>query len=250
MNINDDLLCPITLELFNDPITVPCRGASFSRIPLTQSFKLSGNTCPLCRQINIDFNPLTAQKNRTIEKIIENVKKNVNMTNTNDHQKRFEEHVLDCINNKINIDSLVLIFSLLEDKQKEKIVDDILFGETYYGMVDEHLMKIIDNFYNTYDNFSFNFEQKFNKFLFADKNIDNSNKFLKFANFLIKYCRKYYQMPLIPEFIRPPKKKTHKQAFIVMDVIILLIFSKWLPTQMITNKIGSHRIVQIVIRLV
>lgn len=61
--MRSDLTCPIDLELFSDPIVVPCCTKSFNRLTLTQHLNLNHNKkCPLCKQDLTDFDPLSAQK--------------------------------------------------------------------------------------------------------------------------------------------------------------------------------------------
>jgi hypothetical protein len=45
--LTQDLTCPLTLELFVDPVTVPCCGKAFEREDLAQSL-LNSPRCPLC----------------------------------------------------------------------------------------------------------------------------------------------------------------------------------------------------------
>jgi hypothetical protein len=68
-----DLTCPITLELLDDPISVPCCGMSFSRSALIQVFNYTKN-CPWCRKILNGFDPTNAPKNIMISNIIEQIK--------------------------------------------------------------------------------------------------------------------------------------------------------------------------------
>jgi len=78
-NILNDLTCPITLDLFEDPISVPCCGKAFSRLPLVQYFERKTNkTCPLCKQNLGDFDVLSAVKNVVLSGLVESVTKNVN----------------------------------------------------------------------------------------------------------------------------------------------------------------------------
>jgi hypothetical protein len=59
----DDLICPISLELFQDPITVPCCGNSFSRQSLIKYFSDGNKKCPNCRGKLADYYPETVKKN-------------------------------------------------------------------------------------------------------------------------------------------------------------------------------------------
>jgi len=69
-NILDHLICPITHDWLEDPISVPCCGRVFSRQSLSQSYSLS-TTCPICRSDISSFNVETAPKNTTIANIVE-----------------------------------------------------------------------------------------------------------------------------------------------------------------------------------
>lgn len=68
-----DLICPITLELLDDPISVPCCGISFSRSALIQVFNYTKN-CPWCRKILNRFDPTNAPKNIMISNMIKQIK--------------------------------------------------------------------------------------------------------------------------------------------------------------------------------
>ena len=45
----EDLLCPITLEYLETPITLPCCGKAVSKLPFLQHYEYNKN-CPMCRQ--------------------------------------------------------------------------------------------------------------------------------------------------------------------------------------------------------
>lgn len=55
-----ELTCPLTLELLEDPVYVPCCGKAMSRAPLSQHL-LSRDNCPLCRADLSAFNITTAR---------------------------------------------------------------------------------------------------------------------------------------------------------------------------------------------
>ena len=69
--LKKDLTCPITQELFEDPISVPCCGKAFSRVPLVQHFEHNGATCPMCRADIPHFDALHAPKNVIIAGMVE-----------------------------------------------------------------------------------------------------------------------------------------------------------------------------------
>lgn len=64
------LRCPITLNLLEDPITVPCCGLTFSRAPFIEIFAYGHKKCPNCHfQLNT-FNPTSAQINCVINNVL------------------------------------------------------------------------------------------------------------------------------------------------------------------------------------
>lgn len=72
----NDLTCPITLELFDDPVTVFCCGKSFSRLPLVQHLELGSRRCPACNGDLSAFNALAAQKNVVLAQMAETLRAN------------------------------------------------------------------------------------------------------------------------------------------------------------------------------
>lgn len=70
-NIKENLLCPISLDILIDPISVPCCGKSFSRENLIAVFDMKQYRCPTCRHVLNGFDPRTASKNIVIADIIE-----------------------------------------------------------------------------------------------------------------------------------------------------------------------------------
>src|SRR4051794_25658992 len=71
-SINDHLKCPITLDLLNDPIIVPCCTKAFSRLSLTQHLE-NKKICPMCNGDLQDFDPINAPKNVIIAGLIESL---------------------------------------------------------------------------------------------------------------------------------------------------------------------------------
>eukprot|EP01084_Bolivina_argentea_P232975 392509_1 len=72
--ILEELTCPITFELFEDPISVPCCGKTFSRKALCDCFRNqinNRNTCPLCNGDLSSFDPNTAPSNKNILSFVE-----------------------------------------------------------------------------------------------------------------------------------------------------------------------------------
>jgi ankyrin repeat protein len=76
---NELLLDPITGDLLDDPVTLPC-GHTYSRVSLIECFKHQPNICPVCRSVSsaIVFNPEIAPKNITIAHLVD-VEKNKNI---------------------------------------------------------------------------------------------------------------------------------------------------------------------------
>lgn len=70
MSNNIDLTCPLTLELLDDPITLPCCGKTISRLPMVESLEYS-SSCPLCRQELEDYNPISAPTSVNIAYLVE-----------------------------------------------------------------------------------------------------------------------------------------------------------------------------------
>jgi ankyrin repeat protein/uncharacterized protein YegL len=71
--LSNSLKCPITLDFFEDPVTVPCCGQAVSRLPLVQCLESNQWRCPLCMTelpAN-EFNPLTAAKNVNIAGMVD-----------------------------------------------------------------------------------------------------------------------------------------------------------------------------------
>lgn len=73
MSILEDLICPITMDWLEDPITTPCCGRAFSRSSL-QELKVANEgeiTCPVCREDMGSFDIDYAPKNIAIANIVE-----------------------------------------------------------------------------------------------------------------------------------------------------------------------------------
>jgi ankyrin repeat protein/uncharacterized protein YegL len=69
----EDLLCPITLELLEDPITVPCCGKACSRAPLVHHLSVNQRTCPMCRGDLSVFDAETVATNVVLKSLIEDL---------------------------------------------------------------------------------------------------------------------------------------------------------------------------------
>lgn len=71
--IIQDSTCPITLDLFEDPVTVPCCGKAVSRIPL-RDYLSNNSKCPLCKGDLSNFNAATASTNKNLLSFVELIK--------------------------------------------------------------------------------------------------------------------------------------------------------------------------------
>lgn len=69
---NENLTCPITMEILEDPITLPC-GHSVSRQPMVLWFQNS-QSCPVCKTELDNYDPQTAPKSINLAYMIELVK--------------------------------------------------------------------------------------------------------------------------------------------------------------------------------
>jgi len=67
---HNDLRCPITLEFFEDPISVPCCGKAFSRAALVRSFERR-RVCPSCNGDLQHFDAAHAPKNVVLAGLVE-----------------------------------------------------------------------------------------------------------------------------------------------------------------------------------
>jgi len=72
--MRQDLTDPITLELVEDPIIVPCCTKAFSRLSLVQAFESAEKQCPSCRQLLPDFDPMTAPTNLVMASMVATLK--------------------------------------------------------------------------------------------------------------------------------------------------------------------------------
>jgi uncharacterized protein len=67
---HNDLRCPITLDYFDDPVSVPCCGKAFSRAALLQSFERR-RVCPSCNGDLQAFDATHAPKNVVLAGLVE-----------------------------------------------------------------------------------------------------------------------------------------------------------------------------------
>ena len=89
--IIEELTCPITLELFQDPITVPCCGKALSRNPLRE-YLTNKALCPLCNGDLSSFDASTAQTNKNLLAFVELIK-NQQIVKRQLEQKQNEKEV-------------------------------------------------------------------------------------------------------------------------------------------------------------
>ena len=74
-NFRADLTCPITWDLFDDPIQIPCCGKSVTRLALYQHLEINPNKeCPLCRGSLENFDTMGATKNTTLAGLVDSLK--------------------------------------------------------------------------------------------------------------------------------------------------------------------------------
>jgi ankyrin repeat protein/uncharacterized protein YegL len=80
-NIISELTCPLTLDFFEDPVTVPCCGKAFTRDALITHMNSSVNMdqCPLCNGDISNFDVHSAPKNVIIAGLVDEVQR---MSNT------------------------------------------------------------------------------------------------------------------------------------------------------------------------
>ncbi|XWV24722.1 hypothetical protein QJ856_gp1061 [Tupanvirus deep ocean] len=115
--MKNDLSCPIDLDLFEDPISVPCCGKAFNRLALAQHFDTNyEKKCPLCNGNLENFDPLTAQKNVVIMGLLETFKnlqngisvenKPIVVPNKIPKWSAFVNPVFDCYGKEIGISEL------------------------------------------------------------------------------------------------------------------------------------------------
>ncbi len=73
-NLNEEqLLCPITMELFNDPINVPCCGQTFSRQSLIDHSTINKN-CPMYRGNLSNLDLTNIKKNIIVANLVDIIK--------------------------------------------------------------------------------------------------------------------------------------------------------------------------------
>ena len=69
-NPSVDLICPLTLDWLEDPITLPCCGRSISRVPFV-IWQNNSNLCPLCKQALGTFNGRSVPKSVNLAYLVE-----------------------------------------------------------------------------------------------------------------------------------------------------------------------------------
>lgn len=75
LNIHmEDLICPITLEYLELPISLPCCGRAISKLPLVQHLENS-DSCPLCRSDLSNFDAVHAPISVNLSYMVEKLQK-------------------------------------------------------------------------------------------------------------------------------------------------------------------------------
>ncbi|OHT10611.1 hypothetical protein TRFO_20016 [Tritrichomonas foetus] len=89
--ILDNLRCPITYDIIEDPVQVPCCGKSVSRNGLKQALNFR-RECPLCRHDLSDFDVDNAPTNRDLASVIESLNQNQNNNNNSNTDQNVVLH--------------------------------------------------------------------------------------------------------------------------------------------------------------
>lgn len=84
-NLRYDLTCPITQELFEDPVTLPCCGKAVSRAPLVDWLNRNP-VCPLCNNDLSTFDATNAAKNVIIAGMIDTLNGNIPVVDISKHR--------------------------------------------------------------------------------------------------------------------------------------------------------------------
>ena len=119
-----NLTCPITRELFDYPIQLPCCGQSCSRDPLS-IWLTSNSTCPICRGDLSDFNVSGAPKNINLASLVEqfiNDSKPQNSQNSQNSQRKWTATAYPVIQNQTGIKIAKLVISNPAFQSKELII--------------------------------------------------------------------------------------------------------------------------------
>ncbi|ARF10152.1 ankyrin repeat protein [Hokovirus HKV1] len=134
--MNENLICPITLTLLQDPINLPCCGNVISRLPLKEYFNtLPNSKCPLCRKNLDNFNVDLAPK-------VVNIASMIDILNQNDKQNDKQN---DNKNNNLPKDSLNFtgkLYPIKENSYKTRIgkleikCDNVLFKTLIIPVID------------------------------------------------------------------------------------------------------------------
>ncbi len=75
---NENLICPVSLELLDDPIQLPC-GHTFSRQSIIMHFDAAPvPNCPVCKTTHYGYEPITAPKCFAIDAVVKEYKEKIN----------------------------------------------------------------------------------------------------------------------------------------------------------------------------
>jgi ankyrin repeat protein len=86
-----DLTCPITMELFEDPVTVPCCGKAFSRHALIQHL-VNNDRCPMCNGDLSTFDARTVARNVLLAGMVSSLQNNHNTSHPQRQSIQPESH--------------------------------------------------------------------------------------------------------------------------------------------------------------
>ena len=74
LNLEKDLTDPITAELLEDPVRVPCCQQAFSRLSLLQSIEAIGARCPACNGDLTSFDVIGARKDIKLASMVDSLR--------------------------------------------------------------------------------------------------------------------------------------------------------------------------------
>lgn len=128
----EDLSCPITMDLLENPITLPCCGRAVSKIPMKQWVEMH-STCPLCRtdlaEDQIDNIPVSVN----LAYLVESAKKN-NSPNIEFQAKPSDQ------NNKLKLEIYRLSNANIADK---KVIGQLSVSSSNAASSFKHLLLVV-----------------------------------------------------------------------------------------------------------
>lgn len=96
-NMRAELSCPITLDLFVDPINVPCCGKAVNRKALLECFENHIMNCPMCGQNIQDFDIMGAAKNVNLAGLVDILQSQNNNNNQNNLEHKWDAKLIPLI---------------------------------------------------------------------------------------------------------------------------------------------------------